>query len=207
MSPWRRSAVSVVLAFALLAPAGCGPRRRPAPSVVYLPPAICLADLDHRHVRYVAAASPEGPCPVYDPVRVSADDIAWNQPGLMTCDLALRLDRFTREVVEPAARRYLHATVTELRHFGSYSCRGQPNGEWSQHARGDAIDIAGFTLDNGKTVTVERDWWGDGTESRFLHAVARGACSLFSVVLTPQTNYDHRNHIHLDIGPWKDCSV
>lgn len=206
MSPWRGYAQGAVLVVAALAAFGCAPRRHP-PSVSYLPPAICLADLDRQNVRYVTAESPEGPCPVYDPVRVSADHIAWNQPGLMTCDLALRLDRFTREIVEPAARRYLHASVTELRHFGSYSCRGQPNGEWSEHAKGDAIDVAGFVLDNGDTVMVERDWRSDGPKSEFLHAIAHGACGLFSVVLTPHTNYDHRNHIHLDIGPWKDCSV
>jgi len=202
-STWARGAV---LAAALLAPAACAPRHRPPP-VTYLQPAVCRADLDRLHVQYVTAQAPEGPCPVYDAVRVSADQIPWNQSGLVTCDLALRLNAFTRDVVEPAARRYLHASVTELRHFGTYSCRSQPNGEWSQHAKGNAIDVAGFVLDTGETVMVEHDWRGDGPKSEFLHAVARGACRMFSVVLTPHTDYDHRNHMHLDIGPWKDCSV
>lgn len=206
MLPRRKVIWSAILVVAPLALAGCGPRYRPPP-VTYLRPEVCLADLNRLHVSYATAQAPPGPCPVYDPVRVSADDIPWNQPGLVTCDMALRLERFTREVVEPTARQYLHATVTELRHFGTYSCRGQPNGEWSEHAKGDAIDVAGFMLDNGEAVMVASDWRGDGPKSEFLHAVARGACGLFSVVLTPDTNYDHRNHIHLDIGPWKDCSV
>ncbi|HKR20330.1 MAG TPA: extensin family protein, partial [Stellaceae bacterium] len=207
MPSWRVSARWAALAVAMLAPAGCGgPHYRPPP-VTYLPPAVCRADLDRLHVQYVAAEAPEGPCPVYDAVRVSADGVPWNRSGLVTCDLALRLERFNREVVQPAAQRYLHASISQLRNLGTYSCRGQPNGEWSEHAKGDAIDIAGFTLDNGDTVIVERDWRNGGPKSDFLHAVARGACGLFSVVLTPHTNYDHRNHIHLDIGPWKDCSV
>ncbi|MDE2167019.1 MAG: extensin family protein [Alphaproteobacteria bacterium] len=201
-SPWLRDALLVVA----LALAGCVPHHRPPP-VVHLSPEICLADLDRLHVQYVRAEAPEGPCPVYDAVRVSADGVPWNPPGLVTCDLALRFNRFVTEVVQPAAQRYLHASVTELRQFGTYSCRGQPNGEWSEHAKGDAIDVAGFTLDNGDVVTVERDWRGDGPKSEFLHAVARGACGLFNIVLTPHTNYDHRNHVHFDIGPWKDCSV
>ena len=200
-NPWATAAL-----IALTALAGCAPRYRPPP-VSYLSPAVCRADLDRLHVQYVPAQAPEGPCPVYDAVRVNADGVPWNQSGLLTCDLALRLDQFTTEVVQPAARRYLHASVVELRHFGTYACRSQPNGEWSEHAKGDAIDVAGFVLDNGDTVMVERDWRGDGPKSEFLHAVARGACRLFSVVLTPHTNYDHRNHFHLDIGPWKDCSV
>jgi hypothetical protein len=200
-SPWALGALVAATALA-----ACAPRYRPPP-VSYLSPAVCRADLDRLHVEYVPARAPEGPCPVYDAVRISADGVPWNQSGLLTCDLALRIHQFTAAVVQPAARRYLHASVIELRHFGTYACRDQPNGEWSEHAKGDAIDVAGFVLDNGDTVMVERDWRGAGAKSEFLHAVARGACRLFSVVLTPHTNYDHRNHFHLDIGPWKDCSV
>jgi hypothetical protein len=201
-SKWIRGALLVVI----LAPAACAPRYRPPP-VSYLPPAICRADLDRLHVRYVLAKAPAGPCPVYDAVRVQTDGVPWSQSGLVTCDLALRLDEFITRIVRPAARRYLHASVIELRHFGTYACRSQPNGEWSEHAKGDAIDVAGFVLDTGDTVMVERDWRGGGPKSEFLHAVARGACRLFSVVLTPHTNYAHRNHFHLDIGPWRDCSA
>ena len=41
----------------------------------------------------------------------------------------------------------------------------------------------------------------------FLHHVARNACRYFSVVLTPDSNRDHYNHFHLDIGPGRVCSV
>lgn len=206
MPSWRVFARCAALALTAFLPAACGSHHRP-PAVTYLPPAVCRADLDRLHVQYVAAQAPEGPCPVYDPVRVRAAGVPWDRSGLVTCDLALRLERFNREVVQLAAQRYLHTSVSELRNLGSYSCRGQPNGEWSEHAKGDAIDVAGFTLVNGDTVMVERDWRSGGPKGEFLHAVARGACGLFSVVLTPHTNYEHRNHIHLDIGPWKDCSV
>lgn len=206
MPSWRVFVRCAALALTAFLPAGCGSHHRP-PAVTYLPPAVCRADLDRLHVQYVTAQAPDGPCPVYDPVRVRAAGVPWDRSGLVTCDLALRLERFNREVIQPAAQRYLHTSVSQLRNLGTYSCRGQPNGEWSEHAKGDAIDVAGFTLANGDTVMVERDWRSGGPKGEFLHAVARGACGLFSVVLTPHTNYEHRNHIHLDIGPWKDCSV
>ena len=77
----------------------------------------------------------------------------------------------------------------------------------SQHALGLAIDIAGFRLSDGSTVSVEHDWAGPGPKRLFLRHLARRACQYFSVVLTPDSNADHYNHLHLDIGPERLCSV
>jgi hypothetical protein len=35
--------------------------------------------------------------------------------------------------------------------------------------------------------------------------VAQGACKIFSVVMTPNRNAEHHDHLHLDIGPYKLC--
>lgn len=92
----------------------------------------------------------------------------------------------------------------------SYSCRRQNSrlaGRWSQHARGQAIDIAGFHLSDGTTASIERDWSDSGAKGRFLHRLAAQACRYFSVVLTPDSNAEHYNHLHLDIGPERLCSA
>ena len=120
----------------------------------------------------------------------------------MSCDLALKLEKFTREVVAPQAQAHFHQGVAEIIHFGAYSCRGRPGGEWSEHAKGDAIDIAGFKLADGTVISVKQDWNPPGPKRDFLRAVARGACGLFSMVLTPKTNSEHANHFHLDIGAY-----
>ena len=65
---------------------------------------------------------------------------------------------------------------------------------------------AGF-LSDGTRIDVEKDWTDGGPRGRFLHAVALGACRYFSVVLTPATNGLHHDHLHLDIGPDRLCSV
>jgi hypothetical protein len=70
-----------------------------------------------------------------------------------------------------------------------------------------AIDISGFQLSDGTIVNVERDWAQPGPKSAFLHEVARAACGYFSVVLTPDSNADHFNHMHFDLGPDRLCSV
>lgn len=75
----------------------------------------------------------------------------------------------------------------------------------SQHATANALDIAGFRLADGRTVNVLRDWPQDNTDARFLRQVRDDACEVFNVVLSPDYNAAHRNHFHLDAGPWWVC--
>ncbi|HXP12911.1 MAG TPA: extensin family protein [Stellaceae bacterium] len=196
-----------LLLLALMAPlAACGSHYAPRPPP-RLSPEICLAQLDQFHVRYVKESPPEGPCPVYDSVRVSSAGAALSRPALMSCDLAIKLEKFTREVVAPQAQARFHQGVREIIHFGAFSCRGRPGGEWSEHAKGDAIDIAGFKLADGTVISVKQDWSPAGPKRDFLRDVARGACGLFSMVLTPKTNSEHANHLHLDIGAYRKCDA
>jgi hypothetical protein len=133
--------------------------------------------------------------------------VAWNQPGVVSCAFAARLEEFTRAVIEPAARARLGEGVRRIRHLGTYSCRREngASGRWSQHARGSAIDIAGFELESGRVVLVASDWRGSGAKRAFLHDIARAACQSFSAVLTPDSDREHHDHIHLDAGPYRIC--
>jgi hypothetical protein len=169
----------------------------------------CQAALDRLGVRYAVAAQPaaSSACAVDDPVRVSAADIAWSRPAIVACPFALTLDEFARDVVDPLALKYFGERVTLLRHYGAFACRTTHSGHDSLHARGEAIDIAAFVLADGRVVSVERDWRRGGTDSRFLHALAHAACRDFSVVLTPDSDRDHADHIHLDSGRYKLCGV
>jgi hypothetical protein len=202
-SPKLGRAAATIAALLL---ASCGSHREGI-EPARLPVEVCLARLDALHVSYVKSKAPDGPCPIYDPVSLRSADIPLSRPALMGCDLALAIDRFDREVVEPAARRYFNASVKSVRHFGSYSCRGRPGGEWSEHAKGNAIDVAGFLLGDGTSISVEHDWNASGPKRDFIRAVARGACGVFQMVLTPNSNRDHYNHLHLDIGAYKRCDA
>lgn len=178
---------------------------RPPPAA----PRQCQAELDRRGVAYAVAPMPASAaaCAVDDPVRVSAARIAWSQPTIVACRFALTLDDFTRAVVEPLAQRYFGQRITLLRHYGAYSCRTTRTGHDSLHAKGEAIDIAGFVLADGTVISVEHDWRRGGVRGRFLHELAREACGRFSVVLTPDSDRDHFNHIHLDSGRYTLCGV
>ena len=188
--------------------AGCG--GAPAPSA--LSGRACLARLADHRVDYRALDEIEAPrsaCRVDTAVRITRTGAGLNKPATMSCALAARLDEFDREVVQPLARDEFGRRVVRINHFGSYSCRGMNGGHsrLSQHALGRAIDISGFRLSDGTTISVEHDWNGSGARREFLHRLARRACDHFSVVLTPDSDADHHNHIHLDIGPERLCSV
>jgi hypothetical protein len=179
---------------------------RPAPSAGEL----CLAELSQRGISYevMPTYATAGACNVTNGVRVAGLLTPFSRPATLSCPMALRLDEFEINVVQMAAQRYFKRKVVEMRQVGSYSCRNIAGSHRiSMHASGEAIDIAGFVLDDGRVITVKNDWSGRGPANRFLHEVARGACGLFSVVLTPNTNADHHEHLHLDMGPWPLCDA
>jgi hypothetical protein len=171
----------------------------------------CLARLATQEVHYRPVdpvSAPDARCKVDTAVRVSRIEAGLNRPAVMSCALASRLDDFEREVVQPVAAEELGQRVVGINHMGSFSCRGINSGSHlSQHALGRAIDIAGFRLSDGSTVSVEHDWSEPGQKRLFLRHLARRACGYFSVVLTPDSNAEHYDHIHLDIGPERLCSL
>jgi len=70
----------------------------------------------------------------------------------------------------------------------------------SAHGHANAIDVAGFVLADGRTVQVKTGWWGAFAERTFLRDVHRGSCNLFTTVLGPSYDANHRDHFHLDLA-------
>jgi hypothetical protein len=61
-------------------------------------------------------------------------------------------------------------------------------------------------LANGRRITVLNDWNGPDQYARnFLRAVHNAGCRRFHVVLGPDANALHRNHLHFDMGPGTYC--
>lgn len=144
-------------------------------------------------------------CRFEDGVRIAAEDddsIRYSPAGLMaSCPVAAALALWERDVVQPAARRHFGEPVTGIDHAGSFSCRriyGRSEGRFSEHATADAVDILGFRLADGTSVSVLRDWKGANSKSAFLREVRAGACDLFATVLSPDYNAAHADHFHLD---------
>ena len=118
-----------------------------------------------------------------------------------SCAVAAGLALWEWHVVQPAAERHFGAAVVRIDHWGSYQCRrvgGGETGRWSEHARANALDVVGFTLADGRRVSVVNDWADPGPKANFLREVRDGACRLFATVLSPDYNWAHRDHFHLD---------
>ncbi len=164
-------------------------------------PAECRRVLERSGVAFSAlSAAGEGACRREDRVQVPELPFAPAQP-IATCPVAAALALWLRTGVQPAAQGHLGASVARVEHFGTYSCRrlyGRNDARWSQHATGNAIDIAAFVLDDGRRISVAADWRGERARGAFLHQVRDAACSAFGTVLSPDYNAAHADHLHLD---------
>ncbi len=104
--------------------------------------------------------------------------------------------------MQPAARKWFNQPVVEIKQISAYSCRGmngQPGAHISEHAFGNALDIAAFVLADGHRITVKDGWKGSPEEQGFLRDVQGSACDQFTTVLAPGSNQFHYDHIHVDL--------
>ncbi len=120
----------------------------------------------------------------------------------LSCPLVSALERWVSDGVQPAAIHWFGAQVTEIKQISAYSCR-QMNGAGgrgiSEHSFGNALDVAGFVLADGRKIMVKDGWRGTPEEQGFLHDVQLFACQTFVTVLAPGYNAAHYNHFHVDL--------
>ena len=145
-------------------------------------------------------------CGYFNAVRIRSTSAAIDSPFALTCRAAVSLALWEQHVLQPAARARYGVAVAKIEHFGSYSCRnvyGRPNATRSRHATAEAFDVAGFVLESGERIRIVNDWSGEHAD--FLRSVRDGACRFFDAVLSPDYNAAHRDHFHLDRGPYRVC--
>jgi hypothetical protein len=128
------------------------------------------------------------------------------------CSLALELVRAER-VFQEEAQAQFGQPLTRVETLGSYHCRPKRGGFWapagwmSEHAFGNAVDVAAFA-GPGWRASVVRDYRPElpepsTREGRFLRRVQarlRHDTGL-TRALGPDFNAEHRDHFHLDAGP------
>lgn len=174
---------------------------------------LCQSILKEPHID--ATPIPDEPfkdgCGWLNAVRFNQSGGARVGVSKLTCEMAAAFTLWVEHAVQPAARASFNgATVTGMEDMGTYGCRNiVGNVAWrdvrSQHASANAIDIAGFTLSDGRKISVLRDWPGTSPEAQFLRDIKAGSCRYFRVSLGPEANAAHKNHFHFDRGPLWSC--
>jgi hypothetical protein len=164
-------------------------------------PDACRAVLERSGIRFAALAPEgEGECRREDRTVLSEAPLSPVRPPT-TCAVGAAFELWLRRGVQPAAQELLRARVARVEHLGAYSCRrmyGSGTGRWSEHATGNALDVAAFVLEDGRRISVAGHWTGEGPEADFLRRVRDDACDVFGTVLSPDYNAAHADHFHLD---------
>ena len=122
-------------------------------------------------------------------------------PGTeLNCQMAEATARFMADTVQPTAKSEFGADLKSIDQASAFVCRPRHGTrKLSEHAFGNALDIASFTLSDGRKIAVgpappEKD-------AKFLDAVRKAACGPFKTVLGPGADADHALHFHLDLEP------
>lgn len=147
-------------------------------------------------------------CGIDDPVAVhQVSGITLSTPAKMDCTTAQTLNEWTENSVLPTFGRYRDG-VREFHVVGHYSCRtrnNRPGAKVSEHGKGHAIDIAGFRMKDGTTITLIDDW-DRGKPGRILRTLHKDACGPFGTVLGPEANAAHEDHFHFDTARYRNGS-
>jgi hypothetical protein len=200
-----------IASFAILTLSGCGFIGRPerpvwraqAENACFSRNLVRLSD----HIVPSHEINGPGICGMTRPLKVSALDdgnVAVDKILTIDCPMIQEIEAWLNGVVQRDAEARFGQRVAVVHVFGAYSCRpidNEPGARLSEHAFGNAVDVAGFTLADGRTLQYGRDWKSDGTqEAAFLHDAHAGACQYFTTVLGPGSDVFHYNHIHLDLA-------
>lgn len=193
------------------------------PAAVYagLSAADCIAELDRRAIPHLAAPAL---LPIDAPIHLagplhgvtfaqenrSADEALNSDGAVVDCRLALALDDFSLVLAERGVDRVDFISAYRRDVTGSI-----PAGQ--RHPSGLAIDLSSFHHKDGTTWSVERDFLGrigartcgrGAQEPASRNAAALGfrrlvcdvgASRIFNLVLTPNYDAEHHNHMHVEV--------
>lgn len=174
----------------------------------------CLADLGATGARFdpVPDTYAAPGCNKLGTVQLSAlsgdnSQFGVSNLGPVKCHTAKAFGDWARFGIDRAARQILKSPLDRIETMGSYSCRNVAGSDKrSAHATGNAIDVSGFVLKDGRRINLKSDWsGGTAAEREFLRVVQKSACKRFGTVLGPEYNAAHKDHFHLEGTGAKFC--
>ncbi|QQN66011.1 extensin family protein [Bradyrhizobium diazoefficiens] len=145
-----------------------------------------------------------GGCGGEDLVRLEAialpdkRKVAVKPAAILRCTMASAVADWVRTDMVPLAAS-LGSTITDLDNFDSFECRGRnriTGATLSEHGKANALDVRSLKLANGQSLGLTDRTLSRDVRERVLHS----ACSRFSTVLGPGSDWYHEDHIHLDLA-------
>lgn len=161
---------------------------------------------DSDHQRYVGEVQGRGVCGMDSGFKVAAFSdgaVRLAQPITLNCPAIAEVETWISQSLQPAAQARFGQPVVGLVQTGGYNCRamtGSTRGKLSEHAFGNAIDIGGFRLADGRVIKVRTGWRSpDEQERAFLRDTLADGCEEFTTALGPGAPA-HHDHFHLDLS-------
>src|SRR5262249_8691809 len=101
-------------------------------------------------------------------------------PATVNCAMVAGLHAWVEKTLQPAAQEAFGSPVARLRNASGYACRNRIGSRYhleklSEHALANAIDIAGFTTADRRTVEVARHWGPTVRDQREAERIAAAA--------------------------------
>ena len=147
-------------------------------------------------------------CGVENAVKIrSVSGIRLGTAAVMDCTTAKALNTWVRQSAVPALAAQ-GGGLRELKVAAHYACRTRNNrkgAKISEHGKGRAIDISGFALADGSTISLLKGWRARRS-SAALRRMHRGACGPFGTVLGPEADRFHQDHFHFDTARYRSGS-
>lgn len=150
----------------------------------------------------------EGQCLAQSPWLVTAVAangrmVPLSSPATMGCELAATLPGWL-DAVDGYLWARENTRLARLLTGTSYMCRNVNNassGNLSFHGFANALDVVGFELEDGRTISLPEGWEdADALDGRLLRFAHDAACARFTTTLGPEANALHEDHLHIDMG-------
>lgn len=142
-------------------------------------------------------------CGIPNAVRLRVvHGVTLTTPATINCGTAQSLSRWVLSADEIIGNT--GGGIANLRVVASYACRtrnSRAGARLSEHATGNAVDIAGIGLQNGSELSVLSDW--RSRNSSIMRGLHEAACGTFGTVLGPESDRFHQDHFHFDVASYR----
>lgn len=188
------------------APAPAGDAAPAAPVGPLVMPESCAALVEAGAIEASldTSVSPNPACGLFVPVRLTGVRlgngrmIPLKPAAVSRCDMAVAAASWMRDALAPAVAQ-AGGALAAIRIADSYNCRPRnrvAGAKMSEHGRGNAVDVGGFELDDGRVWTVAKA----GLPMALRTSMKDSACTRFTTVLGPGSDGYHEDHIHVDLA-------